>query len=100
MKNLRTVHKLLLREFPKHDNNFSKNCRYLSIKKALESKDVDTGIAFLVSIMPVFDKFMTKFQKEPVIHMSHPNCEKHLKTAVDRLIKSKVYTEKKGKALK
>ena len=62
---------------------------------------MDTEIAFLMSIKPVFDEFMTKFQREePVIHLLHPNCKKLLKTTMARLMKSKVYTEKKGMALK
>ena len=79
----------------------AKNDKYISIKKALESKEVDTEIAFLLSIKPVFDEFMTKFQRqEPMIHLLHPNCEKLLKTTMARLMKSKVYTDKKGKVLK
>ena len=87
-------------ELPK-DTSVSKSDKYISIKKALESKEVDTEIAFLLSIKPVFDEFMTKFQRqEPMIHLLHPNCEKLLKTTMARLMKSKVYTDKKGKALK
>ena len=44
---------------------------------------------------------MTKLQREePMIHLLHPICEKLLKTTMARLMKSKVYTEKKGRALK
>ena len=43
---------------------------------------------------------MTKFQKEePMIHLLYPSCEKPLKTVMARLLKSKVYTDKKGRAL-
>ena len=40
-------------ELPKNDNNISKNDKYLSVKKAVESKEVDTEITFLKSIMRV-----------------------------------------------
>ena len=73
----------------------------MAINKALKSKEVDTEIAFLFSIMPVFDEFMTKFQREePMIYLLHPSCEKLLKTTMARLMRSKGYTEKKGRALK
>ena len=74
------ANKLLVVELPK-DANVSKSDKYMAIKKALESKEVDTEIAFLISIKPGFDEFMTKFQREePVIHLLHQNCEKLLKT--------------------
>ena len=64
------VNKLLLMELPKNDYNINKNDKYLLIKKALESKEVDTEMVFLISIIQVFDEFMTKFQREePVIHL-------------------------------
>ena len=88
-------------ELPKNDNNISKNDKYLSIKKTLESKEADTDIAFLRSIMPVFDQFMRNFQREELmIHLSHPHCKNFWeKKTMARLMKSEVYTEKKGKAL-
>ena len=44
---------------------------------------------------------MTQFQrKEPVIHMLYPRSVKLLKTAMSRLMKNKVYTEKSGAAFK
>ena len=44
---------------------------------------------------------MTKFQmEEPMIHMLYPSSVKLLQTAMSRLMKSKVYTEKSGAALK
>ena len=61
---------------------------------------MDTEIVFLISIMPVFDEVMTEFQKEETtIHLSYPDCKKLLKTTMARIMKSKVYTEKKGRAL-
>ena len=93
------ANKLLLVELPK-DANVSISDKYMAIKKALASKEVDTEIAFLISIKPVFDEFMTKFQREePMIHLLHPNCEKLLKSTMARPMKSKVYIEKKARAL-
>ena len=81
--------------------NISKNEEFLSIKRALESKEVDTEIEFIISTKPLFDEFRTKFQMEELmIHMSYPSSVKLLKTAMSRLMKSKVYTEKSGVALK
>ena len=87
-------------ELPK-DANVSKSDKYMATKEALESKEVDTEIAYLISTEPVFDAFMTKFKREePMIHLLHPNCEKLLKTTMARPMKSQVYTEKKGRELK
>ena len=100
-ENHRSSHKLLFPEFPKNGNNNGKNDNYLSIKKALESKELNTEIAFLISTMPIIDDFIKKFQREEALkHLSYPNCEKVLKTTMARLMKSKVYTEKKRKYLK
>ena len=86
---------------PKNDKNISKNDKYLSIKRALESKDVDVETEFIIRTKPLFDEFMTKFQMEELmIHMLYPNTVKLLKTAMRRLMKSKVYTEKCGAVLK
>ena len=69
------VNRLLPMDLPKN-YKINKNSKYLSIKKALESEEVDGEMAFLISIMQVFDGFMTKFQTEELmIHLSHPNCE-------------------------
>ena len=44
---------------------------------------------------------MTKFQmEEPVTHLLHPSCVKLLTVALGRLLKSNVYIDKRGKALK
>ena len=57
MKIKEAVNKLLLVELPK-DANVSKSDKYMAIKKVLESKEVDTEIAFLISIKPVFEEFI------------------------------------------
>ena len=95
------VKKLLLEDMPKNDKNISRNDKYLSIKRALKSKEVDIEIKFIISTKPLFDEFMTKFQMEElVIHMLYPSSVKLLKTAMSTLMKSKVYTEKSRAALK
>lgn len=93
--------KLLLEVLPKNDKNILKNDKYLSIKKALESKEVETEIQFLISVKPVFDEFLVKFQmEEPKIHELYPSCEKLLKIVMGRLLKNGVFVEKNGRALK
>ena len=87
------VNKLLLEDMPKTDKNVSKNDKYLSVKRALESKEVDVKVEFIINPKPLFE-FMTKFQmEEPVIDMLYPSSVKLLKTAMSGLMKNKVYTE-------
>ena len=70
-------------------------------KSGLESKEVGVEIEFIIRTKQLFDEFMTKFQMEkPIIHMLYPSSVKLLKTAMSRLMKSKVYTEKSGVVLK
>ena len=58
---------------PKNDKN-SKNDKYLSIKGALEFKEIDVEIECTISTKPQFDEFRTKFQmEEPMIHMLYPS---------------------------
>ena len=91
------LQKLLLVEMPKNDKNM-RNAKYMAIKKSLESNDVAIEVEFLISIKPIFDNFMTKFQaEEPMIHLLYSNCEKLLKVAMGRLMKSEVYMDRNGK---
>ena len=91
---------MFIEELPKQDKRLKDNEEYLDIKKGLESREIAVEIELIITVKPLFDEFMTKFQKEePVIHLLHPNCEKLLKTVMGRLLKSKAYTEKKGRAL-
>ena len=100
MKVKEAVKKLLV-EIGRNDKNIEKNDRYLAIKKALESKEVAVEIEFLLTIKPVFDEFMTKFQKEePMIHLLYASSEKLLKTTMSRLLKEKAYMGRKGDKLK
>ena len=52
---------------PKNDKNINKNDKYLSIKRVVESEEVDVEIEFMISRKSLFDELMTKFQmKEPM----------------------------------
>ena len=96
----KALEKLLLVEMPKNDKNITRNDKYMTIKKSLESKDVAIQVEFLISIKPIFDNFMTKFQaEEPMILLLYSNCEKLLKVAMGRLMKSEVYIDINGKNL-
>ena len=56
--------------------NIGKNDKYLVIKRGLESKEVWVEIEFLLIIKPVFDEFMTEFQREePMIHLLYASSE-------------------------
>ena len=48
------VVKLLLEDMAKNDKNIHKNDKYLSIKRALESKEVVVEIEFTISTKPLF----------------------------------------------
>ena len=92
------VKQLILANLLKCDKNINKSGKFLSIKKSLESKEVDVEIPFLIIKVCFFDNFKTKFQKEePMIHLLYPSTEKLLKTLVARLLKSDACT---GRALK
>ena len=91
--------KLVIDELPKQDKNIRDNDKYLNVKRGLELKEIAVEIEFLITVKPLFDEFMTKFQMEkPMIHLLYPSCEKLLKTVMGRLLKSKAYTDK-GRAL-
>ena len=49
-----------MEELPKNDKSIVKNDKYLASRKVLDSHEVE--IKFLISIRPVFDEFMIKFQ--------------------------------------
>ena len=56
--------KLLLEELPKQDKKIKENEKYLDVKKGLESKEAAVEIKFLMAVKPLFDEFITKFQRE------------------------------------
>ena len=93
--------KKLIDDIGRNDKNIGKNDKYLAIKRGLESKEVWVEIEFLLTIKPVFDEFMIKFQREvPMIHLLYENSVKLLKTTMSRLLKEQAYVDKKGDKLK
>ena len=68
----------------------------MEIRKSLTSKEVDIEIHFLIAVKPLFDEFMTKFQKkEPMIHLLYPSCDKLLEITMGKLLRSRPYTKKR-----
>lgn len=93
--------KKLFQDLPKSDKTIGKNDRYLSIKSAVESREVQLEMEFIKSIKPLFDDFLTKFQKEePMVHLLSPSCQNLLKGVMGRLLKSTTFSGKEGKDLK
>ncbi len=67
---------------------------------ALDSLEVEAQAQFIINVKPIFDEFLTKFQLEaPMVYVLYPSCVRVLKTLMGRLVKSKLYVDKKGKAL-
>ena len=65
--------KKLIDDIGRNDKNIGKNDKYLAIG-GLESKEVWVEIEFLLTIKPVLDEFMTKFQREePMITRTTEN---------------------------
>ena len=69
--------KLVIDELSKQYKNIRDSDKYSDVKRGLESKEIAVEIEFLIAVKPLFDEFMTKFQKEELmIHLLHPSCEK------------------------
>ena len=65
----------------------------MTIKKALESKEVAIEIELQLTIKTVVDEFMTRFQKEePMIHLLYASSEKLFKTR--SMLKDRKWTER------
>ena len=90
--------KKLFQDLLKRDKTIHKNNRYLSIKSAVESREVQLEREFIKSIKPLFDDFLTKFQKEEsMVHLLSPSCQNLLKGVMGRLLKSKLSVAKKAR---
>ena len=77
-----SVNELLLEELPKNGRSIANSDEYHAIKRSLDSREVE--IEFLISIKPICDEFMTKFQMEKLmIHLLHSSCVKMLKVALE-----------------
>ena len=61
MKIKEALSKLILDELPKHDKNIQRKEKYVEIRKALTSKEVDVEIQILLRVKLLCDEFMTKF---------------------------------------
>ena len=92
--------KKLLQDLPKSDKRITANDKYYFIKRSLESKEVSLEIEILLSIKPLFDDFMTIFQKEePMAHMLHNNYQQLLQVAMLRMLKSACFSNEEEKEL-
>jgi hypothetical protein len=67
---------------------------------SLQSRKLELQMEFLVSVKPLFDEFLTRFQmEEPMIHKLYPACAKLLKVAMSRMLRSDVYNSVEGRNL-
>lgn len=90
----------VLKDLVKTDKNLEKDSKVQVILKSLQSRRLEAQMEFLVSVKPLFDEFLTRFQKEePMIHKLYPGCEKLLKVAMSRMLKSEVYQSVEGRNL-
>ena len=97
--------KYFLEELPKQQKpskTLEKNDRYNRICRKLRDKSFPVQLAFLVSVEPIFKKFLHVcfLQSEgPLIHLlRHTMCEL-LKSLMGRFLKTHVLGEKEGKHL-
>ena len=90
----------VLKDLVKTDKNLENDSKVQVILKSLQSRRLEAQMEFLVSVKPLFDEFLTRFQKEePMIHKLYPGCEKLLKVAMSRMLKSEVYQSVEGRNL-
>ena len=90
----------VLKDLVKTDKNLENDSKVQVILKSLQSRRLEAQMEFLVSVKPLFDEFLTRFQKEePMIHKLYPGCEKLLKVAMSRMFKSEVYQSVEGRNL-
>ena len=85
---------------PKPSKTLEKNDRYNCICRKLRDKSFPVQLAFLVSVEPIFKKFLCFFQSEgPLIHLLHHTMCELLKSLMGRFLKTHVLGEKEGKHL-
>ena len=92
---------LLLEVLLKNDNSIVNNDKYLTIKKAMDSREAEIETEFLIRIKPIFDKFMTQVSDGGTNNSFTTSklCET-AEIRFGRLLKSSIYIDKKGKTLK
>ena len=106
VKNWEAVKKYFLEELPKQAReertikNLEKNERYNRICRKLQDKFFPAQLAFLLSVEPIFKKFLCFFQSEgPLIHLLRDQMCQLLKSVMHSFLKSQAIKDKEGKHL-
>ena len=106
VKSWEAVKKYFLEELPKQatekrtSKSLEKNERYNHIGRKLQDKSFPAQLAFLVSVEPIFKKFLCFFQNEgPLIHLLRDQMCELLKSVMHRFLKSQAINDKEGKHL-
>ena len=80
--------------------NLETNEKYRRICKNLTDRKVMVQVAFLMSVTPLFEKFLTIFQcKGPIVHVILDECSSLLRTVIGRFMKTDVVGDKTGRRL-
>jgi len=103
VKKWEAIKKYFWEELPKQQKpskTLEKNDRHNRICRKLRDKSFPVQLAFLVSVKPIFKKFLCFFQSEgPLIHLlRHTMCEL-LKSLMGRFLKTQVLADKERKHL-
>ena len=105
-KSWEAVKKYFLEELPKQATeertikSLEKNEGYNRICRKLQDKSFPAQLAFLVSVEPIFKKFLCFFQNEgPLIHLLRDQMCEPLELVMHRFLKSQAIKDKQGKQL-
>ena len=100
VKSWEVVKKYFLEELPKQatekrtSKSLQKNERYNRICRKVQDKSFPAQLAFLVSVEPIFKKFLCFFQNEgPLIHLLGYHMCELLKSVMHRFFKSQAIVE-------
>ena len=106
VKSWEAVKKYFLEELPKQatekrtSKSLEKNEWYNRTCRKLQDKSFPAQLAFLVSVEPIFKKFLCFFQNEgPLIHLLRDQMCELLKSVMHRFLKSQAINDKEGKHL-
>ena len=106
VKSWEAVKKYFLEELPKQATeertikSLGKNERYNRICRKLQDKSFPAQLAFLVSVEPIFKKFLCFFQNEgPLIHLLRDQMCEPLKLVMHRFLESQAIKDREGKQL-
>lgn len=84
-------------DLPKKDSKVESNVRYIRIRKKLQVKDTYIQMCFLQSVTPLFQGFLTLFQREgPLIHLLYYSMSDIVSRIMARFIKQDVFAGKDG----